>query len=163
MWEQNRFLSFCSCPLQGERRLTGFLRLKRLMDFTTSVSTWRTNEAGYLTAFITANPCEQRKRSGTSVSLLLYVLLLQRLIDFRNFAFGKLCACFGIVYEGAAVIIHYIYFLSIDSVFLDFHSFKLFYTFWMRMQRWKSALFRVRIVHAEPPLQQLSCIIKPMQ
>ena len=82
-----------------------------------------------MTAFITANPCEQRKRSGTSVSLLLYVLLLQRLIDFRNFAFGKLRARFGIVYEGAAVIIQYIYFLSIDSVFLDFHSFKLFYTF----------------------------------
>lgn len=82
-----------------------------------------------MTAFITANPCEQRKRSGTSVSLLLYVLLLQRLIDFHNFAFGKLCARFGTVYEGAAVIIHYIDFLSIDSVFLDFHSFKLFYTF----------------------------------
>ena len=159
MREQNRFLFFCSCPLQDERRLTGFLRLKRLMDFTTSVSTWRTNEAGDLTAFITANPCAQRKRSGTSVSLLLYVLLHQRLFFFRNFAFGKLCARFGIVYEGAA----YIYFLSIVSVFLLFQRFKLFYTFWMRMQRWKSALFRVRIVHAEPPLQQLSCIIKPMQ
>lgn len=84
-----------------------------------------------MTAFITANPCEQRKRSETSVSLLLYVLLLQRLIDFRNFAFGKLCACFGIVYERAA----YIYFLSIVSVFLLFQRFKLFYTFWMRMQR----------------------------
>lgn len=78
-----------------------------------------------MTAFITANPCEQRKRSGTDVSLLLYVLLLQRLIVFRNFAFGKLCACFGIVYEGAA----YIYFLSIVSVFLLFQRFKLFYTF----------------------------------
>lgn len=76
-------------------------------------------------AFITANPCEQSKRSGTDVSLLL----LQRLIDFRNFALGKLRARFGIVYEGAAVIMHYIYFLSKDSVFLDFHSFKLFYTF----------------------------------
>ena len=58
-----------------------------------------------MTAFITANPCEQRKRSETSVSLLLYVLLLQRLIDFRDFAFGKLCACFGISLDDAAVII----------------------------------------------------------
>ena len=71
------------------------------------------------------------KVSGGAVFFILHgrIILYKCLIDFRNFALGKLRARFGIVYEGAAVIIQYIYFLSIDSVFLLFQRFKLFYTF----------------------------------